>query len=220
MAAIFALVDLFLPVPLVAALVLATGVALTGAIHIDGLADFADGVFGGRTVEDRLRIMKLPDVGAFGLVAVVLVMLVDWTALWSMTATGTATGAWVALLVAGLVSRAAPLVVMLVTSYVPSEGLGQRYRRLSKLAIAGSVLFTFLVAFVIGGWLALAVAGVGLLMALAVGFFAKTRLGGATGDVYGASVELSFAVALIGAIVVIDAGEKLEPVWLDLLSSG
>ena len=73
MAAAFAFSDPFLPLPLVAALVLVTGVALTGAMHIDGLADFADGVFGGRTTEDRLRIMKLPDVGAFGLVAVVLI---------------------------------------------------------------------------------------------------------------------------------------------------
>ena len=216
MAAAFALGDLFLPVTVAAALVLVTGVALTGAIHIDGLADFADGVFGGRTAEDRLRIMKLPDVGAFGLVAVVLVVLVDWTAISSMAAPG----AWVGLVIAGMASRTAPLVVMFTTSYVPLDGLGQGYRRLSKLPIAGSVVFTFLIAFVIGGWLALAVALAGLLMALAVGIFAKTRLGGATGDVYGASVELSFAVVLISVIALNDAGEKLGPVWIGFLSTG
>ena len=212
MAAVFALVDLFLPVPLVAALVLATGVALTGAIHIDGLADYADGVFGGRTAEDRLRIMKLPDVGAFGVVAVVLVLLVDWTAMSSMTTPGT----WAALVVAGLVSRTAPLVVMSFTSYLPAEGLGQSYTGLSKLAIAGSVAFTFAIAFAIGGWLALAVASGGLVTALAIGILAKKRLGGATGDVYGASIEFSFAAALIGAVAVVGAGEKLEPIWVRL----
>ena len=212
MAGVFALADLFLPVALVAALVIAAGVALTGAIHMDGLADFTDGVFGGRNVEDRLRIMKLPDVGAFGVVAVVLVLLVDWTAISSAGASN----AWVPLSLAGLVSRTAPLVIMSMTAYVPAGGLGQSYRGLSKLAIAGSVIFTFLVAFVIGGWLALAVAMAALLMGFVVGTVAKKRLGGATGDVYGAGVELSFAVALIGVIAVIDAGERLEPVWVGL----
>lgn len=212
MAAVFVVADLFLPVLPVAALVVAAGVAPTGAIHIDGLADFTDGVFGGRTVEDRLRIMKLPDVGAFGVVAVVLVLLVDWATISSLTAPGV----WAALALAGLVSRTAPLVVMLMTAYLPPEGLGQSYRGLSRLVVAGSVTFTFLVAVVIGGWLALAVTLAGLLMAIAVGVVAKKRLGGATGDVYGASVELSFAVAMIGVIAIADADEKLEPIWVGL----
>lgn len=212
MAAVFVVADLFLPVLPAAALVLASGVALTGAIHADGLADFADGVFGGRTVEDRLRIMKLPDVGAFGTVAVVLVLLVDWATISSLAVPGV----WAALALAGLVSRTAPLVVMLMTDYLPLEGLGQSYRGLSRLAVAGSVAFTFLAAVVIGGWLALAVTTAGLLTAIAVGVVAKKRLGGATGDVYGASVELSFAAVLIGAIAVIDAGAELEPIWVGL----
>ncbi len=218
MAGVFAFADLFLPVPLAAALTLAAGVALTGAIHIDGLADFTDGVFGGRSAEDRLRIMKLPDVGAFGLAAVVLVLLIDWTAVSSFSTSN----AWVVLALVGLISRTAPLVVMSMTTYVsfqgPGQGLGQSYIGLSRPALAGSVLFAVGIAFVIGGWQALAVAVVGLLMAFAVGAFASKRLGGATGDVYGASVELAFVVGLIGAVAVMDAGEKLEPIWVDFLS--
>lgn len=209
LAAVFALGDHFLPVTLAAALALTAVTALTGAIHVDGLADFADGVFGGRTAEDRLRIMKLPDVGAFGLAAVVIVILVDWTSISSLTGPD----AWAALILTGLISRTAPLAVMFVSSYAPTKGLGQGYRGLSKLPIAGSVLFTFLVAAVIGGWLALTVTFAGLLMALAVGVLARRRLGGATGDVYGASVELSLAVALISVVALKDAGEKLEPIW-------
>lgn len=222
MAGVFALADLFLPIPLVAALTLAAGVALTGAIHIDGLADFTDGVFGGRSAEDRLRIMKLPDIGAFGLAAVVLVLLVDWAAVSSFSTSN----AWVVLALVGLISRTAPLAVMSMTTYVsfqgpgqgPGQGLGQGYIGLSRPALAGSVIFAAGIAFVIGGWQALAVAFAGLLMAFAVGAFANKRLGGATGDVYGASVELAFAVGLIGAAAVMDAGEKLEPVWVNLLS--
>jgi adenosylcobinamide-GDP ribazoletransferase len=216
MAAAFALFDLFLPVMVTAALALVLGVALTGALHVDGLADFADGVFGGRDAADRLRIMKLPDVGAFGVVAVVLVVLVDWTAISSLGALDT----WVVLALAGLVSRTAPLVVMSITQYVsvqgPGQGLGHGYSGLSRAALAGATLVTLAGAFVIGGWLALGVAIAGLLTALVVGVIARRRLGGATGDVYGASVELAFAVCVIGAVAVADAGEKLEPIWVSL----
>ncbi len=216
MASAFALIGLVLPVQLAAALMLAAGVALTGAIHIDGLADFTDGAFGGRNTEDRLRIMKLPDVGAFGMTAVVLVLLVDWTAVSSLGDSNS----WVVLALAGLISRTAPLVVMSMTSYIslqaPGQGLGQSYVGLSRSALLATVFIVVGIAFAIGGWLAVAAAFAGLLMAFVVGAFAKKRLGGANGDVYGASVELSFAVALIGAIAVIDAGEKFEPIWSGL----
>src|SRR5688572_12770064 len=56
-------------------LVLTTSAALTGALHLDGLADTADGVFGGRTPERRLEIMRDSRIGSYGVVAVVLALL-------------------------------------------------------------------------------------------------------------------------------------------------
>ena len=56
-------------------LVLLAWVLLTGALHLDGFTDLCDGLFGGSTPEERLRIMKDPHLGTFGLVGGVLLML-------------------------------------------------------------------------------------------------------------------------------------------------
>ncbi|MEE8045828.1 MAG: adenosylcobinamide-GDP ribazoletransferase, partial [Dehalococcoidia bacterium] len=193
-ASVFTLVDEFLPRNLASALVVTSIVAITGALHIDGLADFFDGMFGGHDSESRLRIMKQPEVGAFGVSAVVLVLLIDWAALSSITSDD----AWIVLPLVGLVSRTAPLMVMATTNYVSANGLGQSYAGLSKSALIVMLVFTLAVAAVIGGGPALSAAIVGLIAAALVGLFARKRIGGANGDVYGASVELVAAVCLIG----------------------
>ena len=63
-----------LPPPAVGALMLLVWVAVTGAIHLDGLADTCDGLYGGRTPAERLRIMKDPHVGAMGVVVAAIVL--------------------------------------------------------------------------------------------------------------------------------------------------
>lgn len=211
-AALFAVFDDLLPRSLGAALTIAALVIIAGALHIDGLADFFDGMFGGHDSESRLRIMKSPDVGAFGVAAVVLVLLIDWVALSSISVTM----AWIVLPLAGVVSRAAPLVVMALTSYVSQNGLGQSYTSLSKIALVTAIVFTVVVAAVIGGGLSLSIAIAGLVAAVLVGLFSKKRVGGANGDVYGASVELVVLVCLVGAAGVVDAGGRFEAVWTNM----
>ena len=66
---------------LAAFMVLSAWVALTGALHVDGFCDYCDGLFGGQTIEDRLRIMKDPHVGTFGLVGSILLLLGKWVLL-------------------------------------------------------------------------------------------------------------------------------------------
>lgn len=211
-AAVFALFDEYLPRNLAAALTVAAIAAVTGALHIDGLADFFDGVFGGRDPESRLRIMKQPDIGAFGVAAVVLVLGIHWIALSSLTTSD----AWIVLPLVGLISRTAPLVVMAITSYVSSTGLGQSYANLAKPALMVMILLATVVGAAIGGGLSLSVAIAGLVMAVIVAVIAKRRLAGANGDVYGASVELVAAVCLIGAAGIVDAGGIFEPIWTTL----
>ena len=207
-AALFAVFDDLLPRNLGAALTIAAVVIITGALHIDGLGDFFDGMFGGHDPETRLRIMKQPDVGAFGVAAVVLVLLIDWVALSSISMTM----AWIVLPLVGVVSRAAPLVVMSVTSHVSQNGLGQSYAGLSKIALITVIMLAAVVAAIIGGGLSLSIAIVGLIAAVLIGLFSKKRIGGANGDVYGASIELVMAVCLIGAAGVIDGGGRFEAV--------
>lgn len=211
-AAVFAVFDDLLPRSVAAALTIAALAIITGALHIDGLADFFDGIFGGGDPESRLRIMKQPDLGAFGMTAVVLVLLIDWVALSSISVSM----AWIVLPLAGVVSRAAPLVVMATTSYVSRNGLGQSYAGLSKRPLVIAVVLAVVVAAVIGGGLSLSIAIAGLIAAVLTGLIAKKRIGGANGDVYGASVELVVMVCLVGAAGVVDAGGRFQAVWTDL----
>ena len=72
---------------------LALGAMLTGGLHEDGLSDTADGLFGGWTRERRLEIMKDSRVGSYGVLALVLVTLVRWSALTAILAAGSLWGA-------------------------------------------------------------------------------------------------------------------------------
>ncbi|MGH7698251.1 MAG: adenosylcobinamide-GDP ribazoletransferase, partial [Candidatus Dormibacteria bacterium] len=105
--------------PLPAALVaVATGALLTGGLHLDGLADFADGMFGGHDPERRLEIMHDPRVGSFAVVALTLVLVGDVAALSVMTAAR----ALVGLIAAGALSRFSMLVLVALLPYARPHG--------------------------------------------------------------------------------------------------
>jgi adenosylcobinamide-GDP ribazoletransferase len=77
-------------------------IALSGALHLDGLADSADGFGSRRDRETKLRIMKQSDIGPFGVVSIAAVLLIDVAALHACIQNGFG---WQALLIAGLASR-------------------------------------------------------------------------------------------------------------------
>jgi len=185
---------------LAAAIALTATVILTGALHIDGLADYFDGLFGGRDKESRLRIMKQSDIGAFGVIAVLVVVLIQWNAISSVFPTH----AWLVFPIVGMVSRTAPLVVMVLTSYVSSSGLGRSYANLPKPAIFIVLALVFASAFSFDGLFAIWTVIAGFIAAGIVGLIAKRRIGGANGDVYGASVEIASVASLVIAVMFFD----------------
>lgn len=166
--------------------------ALTGALHLDGLADTADGILGGATRERRLEIMRDPRVGSFGLVAVVLVLVGDVAALAAM-------GRWTALaalLAAAAMARLAMVAVLVWLPYVRARGLGtaaSRGRPLPDLALAAVCGLLPVVLDWRHGLLAAALVAI---VAAGIAALARSRVGGATGDVYGAVVEAGQLAAL------------------------
>ncbi|MBH3473848.1 MULTISPECIES: adenosylcobinamide-GDP ribazoletransferase [Pseudomonas] len=180
------------PAPLHAALLLTLWVLLSGALHLDGLADSADAWLGGFGDRERtLQIMKDPRSGPIAVVTLVLVLLLKFCALWVLVEQGI--GAQ--LLLAPLIGRAAMLGLFLCTSYVRPGGLGQALaehlpRRIAGWVLLGSALFCL----VLGGWVAV----------LALAMFAWLRhlicrrLGGTTGDTAGAMLELLELVVVLG----------------------
>ena len=180
--------------PLLAALLLTGWVALTGGLHLDGLADSADAWLGGFGDRERtLTIMKDPRSGPLAVVVLVLLLLLKFVALWTLLATDQR----LALLLAPLLGRSALLGLFLTTPYVRPGGLGQVLaeqmpRDTSRIVLGGVVLVCL--ALGSSGWLALAATvGVGWLSRRAM----CRRIGGTTGDTAGALLELVECAVLV-----------------------
>lgn len=181
------------PPLLSAALLLLGWVALTGALHLDGLADSADAWIGGLGDRERtLAIMKDPRCGPAGVVALVVLLLLKFAALASLPP---AHGA--ALLLAPLLARMALTGAFLWLPYVRSGGLGSALAGASRSACLTSVALGAAACLPFGwrGLLAL------LLAAIVFALWRRAclcRLGGFTGDTAGALAEMIEAAVLVG----------------------
>jgi adenosylcobinamide-GDP ribazoletransferase len=180
------------PATLTAAFILMVWVVLTGALHLDGLADSADAWVGGLSDRERtLAIMKDPRCGPIGVVALVLVLLLKFAALASLLP---AHG--YALLLAPLLARTGLTALFLWMPYVRREGLGTPLvaapRPACLAALAAAVAFCL--CFGWHGWLAL---GVTALVWLAWHRACMVRLSGFTGDTAGALAEMTETAVLV-----------------------
>lgn len=191
--------------PLVAAVVAVTAdAALTGALHLDGLADTADGLLPPLGRGRRLEIMSAPDVGAFGVAALVLTLALRVAALASLAPDP--------LLVAGLwaAARAGMALTLARVPYARAGGLAAGFgggagpggapgTTRPAPAVAGALTGGGLVV-VAAGWLPGTAATLGLALAFAgVVALARRRLGGFTGDVLGAAGVVGETVGLVVA---------------------
>jgi adenosylcobinamide-GDP ribazoletransferase len=182
-----------LPVAARSAVVLAVLAASCGAMHLDGLMDSADGLFGARTRERRLEIMRDSRVGGYGMTAAVLVVLVQYAALASVVERRA-----LAVLAAVGLSRAASALALGMASPARDEGLGLVYSVAGR-RVAGLLAFAVAVAVavVLCGWRGAAAGGAALLVVAAVVGVFRRRVGGMTGDGFGAVVELTLVGALL-----------------------
>lgn len=186
-----------LGVPVRSALLVAALAGLSGGLHLDGLADTADGLAAGGTAQRRLEVMADSRTGAVGAAAVSLVLIVDTVAL-----AGIATQRLQAVVAAAVASRAAAAVALAVSGPARTTGLGVAFaprRRgwagVAAVAVSGGAGWAL--ASVRGGVSAAVAVGV----ALAVSWVFACRVGGMTGDGCGAVVEL----ALTGSLVCLGA---------------
>lgn len=182
--------------PLHAALLLTLWVLLSGALHLDGLADTADAWLGGFGDRERtLQIMKDPRSGPIAVVTVVLVLLLKFCALWVLVERDA--GAW--LVLGPVVGRAALLGLFMGTPYVRRGGLGQALAdHLPRQAAGWTLVGSALVCVLLGGLTVLWV----LLVSAVVFFWIRhlmcRRLGGTTGDTAGALLELLELTVVLG----------------------
>jgi len=178
-----------------AALVLLVWVGVTGALHLDGLADCADAWVGGHGNRARtLEILKDPRCGPVGVTAVVLLLIGKFATLESLLASETL----VALVIGPVLGRAATVALMLGLPYARSDGIGQAHSEHLPRNSAYGVLGTCaLGACVIGGLRGLAAVAAATLVVLILERSMRGRLGGCTGDGLGAGCELVELTVLV-----------------------
>lgn len=176
----------------------AAAVALSGALHLDGLADFADGVGGGRTREAKLAIMRDSRLGTFGGAALALSLAARISLVAALAQSSGAAGACLAIVVAAAVARPLAFLPTLTLPPARDDGLG-RSARPAVQAVAFGLGLAALIALVLvrpaPALAALALAGAA---AACVSIVARRHLGGYTGDVCGAAAELAEIAALAG----------------------
>lgn len=194
------------PVYLSAAVLLVSLIVVNRGLHLDGLMDTCDGIFGGFTKERRLEIMRDSQVGAFGVAGAAGILLLKYGALVSLLELSSSDVKW-SLLLFPMVSRWSMVVALGAFPYVRSLGLGSPFHQGSifwPTAVAG-------ISAVAGAVLLGSIAGAGMLVgatliAWALGKSISGKLGGLTGDSYGAINEVIEMLALMAVVAMASHG--------------
>lgn len=183
--------------PLVVAVVLVAVLAvITGGLHLDGLSDLFDGLGGGRGDRERtLAIMRDSRIGAHGATALILLLLAKVAAVAALLEAHD----FSALLAFPVFARWAVTPQLVLFPYARPEGLGRGFKRGAgwvQLAVASALAMALVASL---GWSAAMQAVAAFGVALAMGWWLRRRLGGLTGDVYGATIELCEVASLFVA---------------------
>lgn len=196
-----------------ALLAMGTQVLLTGALHEDGLADMADGFGGGRSRERKLEIMRDSRIGSYGVVALVLILLLRFTALQDIASnllsisdeletTGQNSAVLIALIASGALSRAAMAVAWYLLPPARSDGLAAGSGEVSfGSAIAAAVIAGVIAFIALPGFAFLIACAAAAALAFAVAALAQWQIRGHTGDVLGAAQQ----IAEVGVLLAIGA---------------
>jgi adenosylcobinamide-GDP ribazoletransferase len=193
--AVFYLVGPYLSMPLAAVMAVSVLLAFSGGLHLDGVADCADGFFSSRPRSRMLEIMRDSHIGAMGVVALILVLAFKGAALVSVPSVKL----WQPLVLMPVVGRGAMLVMMVFLPYARKEGglASVFYNRASTLLAGWAVIFMLAAGWIVAGLPGLLAATGSLLILLIFCWFCHAKIGGATGDTLGAACEITEASTAI-----------------------
>jgi adenosylcobinamide-GDP ribazoletransferase len=184
------------PLP-AAALAIAAGTLLTGALHLDALADTADAL-GARSPERALEIMRDHAIGAYGAVAIAVDLLLKAAALAALAHGG---GLLPFAIAAGALSRAAPVALAAALPYArPGAGLARSLTGSARLRAAAAAAIATAIAALATGVAGLLLVACAAALTGSLGLAFARWLGGVTGDALGAAVELNELALLVVAV--------------------
>lgn len=182
-----------------AAILIGAGIVLTRGLHLDGLMDCCDGLFGGFTPERRLEIMRDSQVGAFGVLGAVAFLLLRFNGL------ATLAGWWqvVGLLLPPTLGRWSMVLAMVAYPYGRATGLGSSFKESAsgRQVVLAGVVATGIAMAAWWPWGVVALPLAATLTVLTVRFMLR-RLPGLTGDCYGAINEIVELALLVLVVVV------------------
>ncbi len=185
----------FIPRPVLDCLLILILIATTGGLHLDGIADLVDGLAGGKDRAGVLRIMKDSRVGAMGVVALIMILLLKYLSLYHI-ALPMKSAALIFMPAAG---RWIQVVLASFLQYVRPEGgtgsafvnhVGER----EMIIATGTLILASVILFGMKGFFIILLVG---LATMGLMRYFQTRLGGVTGDVLGASTEVMEVIALL-----------------------
>ena len=195
---------------LTSALIVVFLVIATRGLHLDGLMDVCDGLFGGYTRERLLEIMRDSNVGAFAVSGALSVLLLKWAAILSLLSLTEGGKVWV-LILFPMLSRWGIVLLMETFPYVRTQGLGSDFHREAgtfATAMAGMVALSASVF--LGGFGGMVALGLVTTLVWLLGKGMASYLGGLTGDCYGAANEVGEVVAL-GILVALAPHDLITP---------
>ena len=188
-----------LPATLCALVALAALVAATGALHEDGLADTADGLWGGWTPQRRLEIMRDSRIGAYGALALMLSLAARWAALSALYEAGPGAAA-AAIIAAAALSRAAMPAMMWALPPARDSGMSAEVGEVPGGAAILAAALAGAAALVLVGWEAPLAALWAAAAAGAAVSVARERIGGHTGDTVGATQQIAEIAVLLSIV--------------------
>ena len=182
------------PADWISLVILCAMVVFTGALHLDGLADMADGFLGGKTKADILRIMKDSATGVFGSLSLILLLLTKFTGIRHLIENNQL---WI-LIPSAAISRLSMTVLAGIFSYGRDRGTGQTViESTTYLYSALAILYTAGIIVIFHGYASLILLLFGVSAGILVGLYAFFKINGITGDVLGASSEIGECLLLV-----------------------
>ncbi len=178
------------PPMVVAAVVMVAMMSFSGCLHLDGLSDTADGFLSGRRRERILEIMKDSHVGPMGMIAVVCVLLLKFAALASLASLDAA-NLWRVVLLMPLAGRAAICLHLALLPCARPSGLGAVFcQKRHPWAALWALAVLMGVAYLLLQTRGLVLVAACLVVALLLAVYVYRKIGGATGDTFGAVCEI------------------------------
>ena len=187
-----------LPAPVAAIFAILVPILLTGAMHEDGLADTADGLWGGWTKERRLEIMKDSHIGTYGTLAIGLSLLLRGVLMTALISEGVYVAG---LIMAAMMSRASMVGILAFLPNARETGLSRTFGKPSSAVALLAGLICIIAALALAPSIATSIFFVTVGATIICGLIAKAKIGGQTGDILGATQQVTEIIVLATLLV-------------------